>query len=445
MAPKVRKLLSKCAKQGVNCIATNYRFMLRFLTFSLFVLLWGNAALAQERNTNHPDHLDKPYVVLISLDGFRWDYVERFQPPHLSAFIEEGASAEAMIPVYPSKTYPNHYSIATGMHPNQHRLVGNSFYDAEKDMVYGISKRDIVEDGSWYGGTPIWVNAEKQGMVSASYFFVGSEADIQGMHPTYFFPYDGTVPNAARVEQMLDWLRMPPANRPHLIAGYFSDMDDAGHRYGPNDDENIKNAIFRLDEDLGLLFDGVRKLDIPVNIIIVSDHGMAEVRYEQLIPLEALESEEEYLLVSQGALVQLYLKEGVNPEAVVSRLKSLPQAEHYAVYPVSEFPYYVGSPLDPRIGDIIVLPHFPGYFSSARSLGFMKNMDRTIMGEHGYTTDHKEMHGIFYARGPAFGKGATVPAFENIHVYPLICEILGLETPEEVEGEEEVLRPLLKE
>lgn len=418
--------------------------MRRHLLFLLLSFAFLACTTAQEPGTNAPSQLNKPYVLLISLDGFRWDYVERFQPPHLTAFIEEGVAADAMVPCYPSKTFPNHYSIATGMRPMQHRLVGNSFYDAKKGKVYSTSKRDIVQDGSWYGGTPIWVNAELQGMVSASYFFVGSEADVKGVRPSYFYYYDGSVPNEKRVEKMLEWLALPEAHRPHLIAGYFSDMDDAGHRYGPNDDENIKKALFDLDEVLGQLFDGVKKLDIPVNIIIVSDHGMAEVTLDQLIPFEPLESEEDYMLVSQGALLHIYLKEGANADSVIHRLRSLEWAEHYTVCRAVDFPYYIGPRLDPRVGDIIVLPDFPWYFTSSRSFAFLKNMGRGVMGEHGYPTAYREMHGIFYAAGPAFEPGARVKAFENIHVYPLICEILGLTVPSEVEGSKEVLKGVLR-
>lgn len=418
--------------------------MLKHCLFLLFLLAFTTCTSAQDQKTNRSDQLEKTYVVLVSLDGFRWDYVERFQPPHLTAFIKEGVAADAMVPCYPSKTFPNHYSIATGMRPMQNRLVGNSFYDAKKDKVFAVSKRDIVQDGSWYGGTPIWVNAELHGMVSASYFFVGTEADVKGVRPTYYYNYDGSVPNEKRVEKILEWLKMPEDKRPHLIAGYFSDMDDAGHRYGPNDDENIKKALFDLDEVLGQLFDGVKKLDIPVNIIIVSDHGMAEVSLDQLIPFEPLESEEDYILVSEGALLHIYLKEGANADSVLHRLRSLEWAEHYTVCKATDFPYYIGPRLDPRVGDIIVLPDFPWYFTSSRSFAFLKNMGRGVMGEHGYPTAYREMHGIFYAAGPAFEPGARVKAFENIHVYPLICEILGLSIPGEVEGSIEVLKGVLR-
>ncbi|MCB9283255.1 MAG: alkaline phosphatase family protein [Lewinellaceae bacterium] len=418
--------------------------MIRSWVFLLIFLLHAGIFQAQESKTNQPGQLNKPYVVLVSLDGFRYDYVERFNPPHLTKFIEEGVQAESLVPCFPSKTFPNHYSIATGMRPMQHRLIGNEFFDPQRQKIYAISKRDIVEDGSWYAGTPIWVNAELQGMVSASYFYVASEADIKGVRPSYYFKYDGSVPNDRRVDQVLAWLKLPPANRPHMIALYFSDMDDAGHLYGPNNDEELGKVLMKLDEDLGRLFDGVRKLDIPVNIILVSDHGMAEVKVDQLIPIEPLESDSEYILTSEGALLHIYLKEGIDADAVCQRLQSLEWADHYSVCKASEFPYYLGPNLDPRVGDILVMPDFPYYFTRSRTLGFLKNIGRTVMGEHGFATVYPEMRGIFYARGPAFNSGAKVGSVENIHIYPLICKILDLSVPPEVEGSLEVLTPLLK-
>jgi predicted AlkP superfamily pyrophosphatase or phosphodiesterase len=416
------------------------KFALRFLwAIALPIFAFG-----QDVKQNDPLHLDKPYVILISLDGYRYDYVERFRPPHLSRLIAEGAQAESLLSVFPSKTFPNHYSIATGMYPNQHRLVGNSFYDAEKGAVYGTSKRDLVEDGSWYGGTPLWVNAEQNGMVSASYFFVGTEADIQGVRPTYYYLYDGAVPNSARVGQVLEWLQLPPENRPHFIACYFSDLDDTGHRVGPNNDEVLRKAVMNLDEDLGRLFDGVRSLDLPVHIILVSDHGMAEVKLEDLIPIELLESEEEYLLVSQGALLHLYLKEGADIDSVCVRLRGLEQAAYFTVYKAADFPHYKGEVLDPRVGDVLVLPNFPHYFTRARTLAFFNREGRKVMGEHGFLPEIRDMHGIFYAWGPAFPAGRKVGSFENIHIYPLICKLLGLPVPEEVEGKLEVAKGVME-
>lgn len=163
----------------------------------------------------------EPIVILISLDGFRYDYVERFKPENLSRFISEGVKAESMVPSFPTKTFPNHYTIATGLKPEHHGLVDNSFYDPKKDLTYGIGKKEIVQDGTWYGGTPLWVLAEQNNMVAASYFFVGSEADVQGVRPSYYYEYDGRVSNMTRITEVFKWLELPEEKRPRLITMYF--------------------------------------------------------------------------------------------------------------------------------------------------------------------------------------------------------------------------------
>ncbi|NUN99323.1 MAG: alkaline phosphatase family protein [Saprospiraceae bacterium] len=384
------------------------------------------------------------YLILISMDGFRWDYVERFQPPQLKAFIAGGVQAEGLIPCYPSKTFPNHYSIATGMYPNNHGLVDNSYFDLNKNARYAISNREMVEDGYWYGGTPIWVQAAKAGMVTASYFFVGSEAAVQGIRPRYYYRYDGSVPNQQRVDQVIAWLRLPEAERPRLITLYFSDLDDVGHRYGPNADEPLREKLLALDTILGRLFDGVAKTGLPVNIILVSDHGMSPIAISNLLPVEAVTDEERYTSVSNGALVHLYLKAGTDPEAVYNGLKA--RAEHYQVYRVREVPYFEVPPTNLRWGDLIIVPDPGFYFVNSRAKGTRQTSGPAEIGEHGFDTANRDMHGIFYARGPAIKEGGLrLPAFKNIHVYPLMCAILGLDVPADVDGRGDVLQGALRE
>ncbi|NNC35077.1 MAG: alkaline phosphatase family protein, partial [Croceitalea sp.] len=264
--------------------------------------------------------LDKPYVILISLDGFRWDYVEKYKPPHLSNFIDMGVKAESLIPSFPSKTFPNHYTIATGMYPDNHGLLGNSFYSTQKKLKYSIGNREMVEDGTFYGGSPIWVQAAKAGMVTASYFFVGSEANIQGMHPTYYFKYDGATKNETRVTQVLDWLAMPAKKRPHMITMYFSDMDDVGHRFSPDNDALLEKALMNLDEQLGVLFEGVAATGLPVNMLIVSDHGMATLETTNFIALEDIANDSLFLATNNGALVNIYPRENISTDTVFQYL-----------------------------------------------------------------------------------------------------------------------------
>ena len=391
---------------------------------------------------NSKTALAQPYLILISLDGFRWDYVERFQPPNLLKFINKGVQAESLIPCFPSKTFPNHYSVATGMYPDHHGLVDNSFYNFDKKEIYKISNRQIVQDGTWYGGTPIWVQAAKSGMVTASYFFVGSEADVQGIRPSYYYNFDRNVPNKERVQQALDWLKMPAKKRPHLITMYFSDMDDMGHSFGPNNDAKLKDALFSLDTVLGDLFNGVKRLGLPVNIIIVSDHGMLEVPTENYMPNESIENEELYHIISNGAIVHVYPKDISQTDSIYDYLKS--KENHFKAYKTADTPQFEIVPKNKNWGSVQVVPDKGWYFTSQRNIGFKKGRNKKINGEHGFDSNYKELHGILYANGPAFKNGHVVPSVKNIHIYPVMCEILGLDIPKDIDGELKILKGALK-
>jgi len=273
--------------------------MRKILSISFLLFLIIGKVFSQDSTKN--------YVILISLDGFRYDYVERFKPENLSKFISEGTAAEALIPSFPTKTFPNHYTIATGLKPEHHGIVDNNFWNPEKELRYSISNRAVVTDGSWYGGTPLWVLAEQNEMTAASYFFVGSEADIQGVRPSYYYDYDGRVPNLQRISKVFDWLQLPEDERPQLITMYFSDMDDTGHRYGPDNDEQLSKTLKRLDRELGALFEGLKSLDLPINIVLVSDHGMQAVPKEKLINLAPLVEGINARVVNSGALVHLHI------------------------------------------------------------------------------------------------------------------------------------------
>lgn len=385
---------------------------------------------------------DSQYLLLISLDGFRWDYAERFQPPNLMKFIAAGVRAESMLSCFPSKTFTNHYTIATGMYPNNHGLVDNSYFDREKNLVFGMGRRELVQDGSWYGGTPIWVQAAKAGMTTASFFFVGSEADVQGVRPSYYYNYDGAISNDQRVQQALDWLKLPPAERPRFITLYFSDMDDVGHRHGPNADDRLREKLLALDASLGRLFDGLDATGLPVNVIIVSDHGMSPISISQLLPIEQLEDNERYRTVNNGALAHLYLNSDTDGEAVYRDLKA--KEQHYRVYRTAEVPFFETPPTNPRWGEFIAIPDEGHYFVNVRTMGSRKSAGQAEIGEHGFDPERRDMHGIFYAKGPALKAGMTIPSFKNIHVYPLMCRILGLELPAEVDGKAEVLEGVLR-
>jgi len=413
---------------------------LSFLVFDLqcqVAIVPPNAVLE-----NAPEHLDKPYVILISLDGYRYDYTKRFQPKHINTFIEKGVQAASLIPVFPTKTFSNHYAIATGMYPENNDIVDNTFYDPARKAIYKMSDREKVENGTWYKGTPIWVQAAKQGMVTASFFFVGSEANVQGILPSYYYRYDGSIANERRTAQIIEWLKLPAKQRPHLITLYFSDVDSEGHRVGPNNDEVLQKVVHKIDETLGSFFEDLNQLQLPINIIIVSDHGMAEIPNDHLINDEPLEDDARWTTVSSGSLVHIYLKEGIDKEQVYKELKA--KENHFKVYKTNESPFYKANPNNPRNGEILAIADFSYNFSDARRIALSKVNSSGVSGQHGFPAEYQDMHGIFYAHGPAFKGGKTIESFENIHIYPLICTLLELDIPKEVDGKAAVLKPTLK-
>src|SRR5690606_7808089 len=239
---------------------------MRFI-FWLFLSI-GFAACAQQK--------DRPYVILMSFDGFRNDYVTKYNLPNFKQFIKNGAAAEGLIPSFPSKTFPNHYTLVTGLYPGHHGLVDNHFYDKDLALAYTMRNRNMVENPKFYGGTPLWQLAQQHGLKSASCFWVGSETPVQGEFPTYYYPYNESMPNKKRVDQVIDWLRLPKKQRPQFISLYFSVVDSEGHSTGPNSEE-LKNTTLEADSLLGYLMQGLKKIKLPVNVILVSHHGMYEL------------------------------------------------------------------------------------------------------------------------------------------------------------------------
>jgi len=409
-------------------------------TWSIFVItiLFFTNAFSQEK---------EKYVILISLDGYRYDYTERFQPENITKFINSGTAAESMISSFPSKTFPNHYTIATGMKPENHGLVNNSFYDPEKDLVYSMADRNIVEDGSWYGGTPLWVLAEENGMKAASYFFVGSEANVKGVRPSYYYNFDNEVPNLTRISKVFEWLQLPEDERPRLITLYFSDMDNIGHRYGPDNDEQVGNSLERLDRQLGALFEGLKSFDLDINVFIVSDHGMTNVPKGNLINLDSLTEGIAARVVNNGALAHLHLENPTQIEEVY--LKLLKNGGPLKISKIADLEYYKNiDKYRDRLGDIIILPELGYYLATTQ--GMVNYQTRSarfktdVFGEHGFSPEYKDMDAIFYAQGPSIKEGLLIPSFQNIHVYPIICKILGLPIPDDIDGQLEVLLPILK-
>lgn len=381
-----------------------------------------------------------PYVVMVSFDGFRYDYAERYNLPNFKRMIREGASAEALIPSFPSKTFPNHYTLVTGLYPGNHGLVDNEFYDPAQKKLYATKNRTMVEDPSFYGGVPLWQLARQHGMKSASFYWVGSEAKILGTFPDHYRLYDAKVKNEERVNQTIDWLKLPAKDRPQFISLYFSFVDTEAHTSGPTSLQT-QQVLHTADSLLGMLMTKIGKLKLPVNIVVVSDHGLHEMKREEKVFRYVNQlintTDPTVVFANAGSQVHFYTK---RIDSLYVVLKS--QANGFNVYKQSEFPerwHYRNQ----RSGDIMIVADPGTYFLSApRDLSDWEGKGN--FGEHGYDPAlTEEVNGIFYAMGPNVKRGLKLKPFENIHVYPFVAKILGLRTPE-IDGDGNVLEAIYR-
>lgn len=349
-----------------------------------------------------------------------------------------------MIPSFPSKTFPNHYTIVTGLYPQNHGIVENNVFDRGFNATFTMSNREEVQNGRWWLGEPIWITAVKQGQKAAPYFWPGSEAEITGVRPTYWKPYDGKVSNESRVDTVLSWLDLPPDERPAFLSLYFSDVDTAGHDFSP-DSVETHNAVLKVDNDLGMLIDGLkaRRIFEQVNLIIVSDHGMATQDPNNVVIVDELfDTNLTEKILWTDEIVSIFPKEG-KEDAIYETLKA--KLPHQAkIYRKSELPARLHYSNSPRIAPLLVLPDEGWRLMTRKRFDEMKADGRLkrSRGGHGYDNELASMRAIFIAHGPAFKKGIVIEPFENIQVYNVMCRILGLK-PAHNDGNDSVITAVL--
>jgi len=296
---------------------------------------------------------NRQYVVMLSMDAFRWDYPDSIPTPNLDYIAETGVKAKSLKPCFPSKTFPNHYSIATGLYPDHHGIVQNSFYDPEIDKYYAIRMREAVEDGNFYGGEPIWNTAEKQGVKTASYFWVGSEADIQGMRPSRWKKYDHHFPYEQRIDSVIAWLQLPEKERPHLILWYINEPDDIGHSAGPGSME-VREKVMYLDSLVGVFTRKVEQLPIAgkINLIFTADHGMGTIdSSRQLILSQHLD--EEWVTQVQGSNPSYNIQ--TLPEYYDTVYTVLSNLDNIKAWKSGEIPAHLHYGTNPRTLDFVVV------------------------------------------------------------------------------------------
>lgn len=384
----------------------------------------------------------KPTVILISLDGFRYDYLDKYHAPAMEALARDGVRAKWMIPSFPTKTFPNHYTIVTGLYPEHHGIVENNVYDFGE--VFTMDKRNEVRNPKWWWGEPIWVTAEKQGQLASSYFWPGSEAKIMDTWATYWRSYNGKVPNTMRIDEVLKYLDEPVAKRPTMLVSYFSQTDDVGHEFGPDSTE-MKYAVLEVDMYIKRLMDGLkaRKIDNKVNVIIVSDHGMANVNVNNKTLLDDyFDFDMADKILWTNEIVQIFPKKG-KTDAIYNKIKDL---AHTTCWKKEQIPARLHYNEGRRIAPIVCSSE-EGWITSShkRYDDWYKDMperDRP-RGAHGYDNKYQSMMATFIAHGEAFKKGYVAEPFENIEVYNLMCSILGLK-PAKNDGDLERVKHMLK-
>ena len=362
-----------------------------------------------------------PAVLLVSIDGFHPDYMDPEVTPNLARLAEQGVRAEALIPSFPTKTFPNHYTLVTGLRPDSHGLVANNVWDPEMKARFGLGDREAVGNPLWYGGEPVWVTAERHGMTTATLFWPGSEAPIGGVWPTHWMPYDGDMAHRDRVDWVLARLAGQVGPAVGFATLYFDDVDGAGHRFGPAAPET-RAAAARVDTTLGYLLDGLERLGLDhVNLILVSDHGMSQLSRNRVIFLDDYIDPEATRVVDWNPVLAVW-PDSAGVDSVYAALRG--KHPHLHVYRPSEIPerYEFGS--HQRVAPIIGIAD-PGWSIATREY-FERNPDGFEGGNHGYDQLSEDMRALFVAVGPVFRRGAVVRPFPNVDVYEIIMHVLGL-------------------
>ncbi len=363
---------------------------------------------------------EQPYVLMVSFDGFRYDYMEKTDTPNFDYLRDQGTKAESMQPIFPSKTFPNHYAIATGAYAGTHHLMANKFYSEEFDDFYAIGDDSKVTDGKWYKAEPIWVTAERQGVKAASYFWVGSEAAIKGIKPSIVKKYEHNFPYEARIDSVMAWFQLPEEKRPHLVLLYFDEPDSDGHKLGPENPE-LHKTIQYMDGILGKILTGIENLPIAekIDLILVSDHGMTTVGKGQTINITpVLPDIDNVRKFFGGPVTQIHLIDNSpeKVEEVFAALKELPRITTYRFQDIPERFHFKNN----ITGDLLLVAQ-EGWIISGDADAY------SSAGTHGYDPAVKNMHGIFYAMGPDIKSNYRIGSFENVNVYPLVCELLGIQ------------------
>lgn len=420
----MRNFIYSC-RQGL-CLLT---FCIAFLTAAAQV---DSTQRVVPNRHNSAAQAKKPYVILICGDGFRYDYAQKYQAKNLLTLSAGGIRAEYMIPSYPSITHPNHFALVSGLYPAHSGIVGNNFYDPKLKKSFKSSK------GYWFDREPIWVTAEKQNMLTASFFWIDASTPMKGVLPTYYYKMNENkdVFIEGRVKAIKNWLSLPEDQRPHFIAFYFPDADHAGHKYGP-DAPQTQKAVQFIDDAVGQINAVAQASGLPVNFIFVADHGMTKVDQKHPILTPSVIDTNKFIINNQRALINLYAKDQSAIPPTYTKLKAAAADGGYDVYLNKDMPpeLHYGGADDryKRVGDIILMAHWPRMFNA-----------KPNPATHGYNPfTVKDMGASFFAWGPAFKQHLEIAPFKNVEVYDVMTKILGIK-PQPNDGTGALAKEILK-
>jgi predicted AlkP superfamily pyrophosphatase or phosphodiesterase len=374
------------------------------------------------------------YTVIISLDGLRWDYLDTYDVPFMQQLAREGVKA-VMQPSFPSKTFPNHYTLATGLTPDHHGIISNVFWDRERGVEYSLRNKETRSKGYYYGGDPVWLTAKHQGVKTATVFWVGSDVAIQGEHPTYWRDYQTEqMDYPGRVDEIIRLLKLPEKDRPHLVMAYFEEPDRSGHNYGP-----MHRMTRRAVEDMDLLLSGLwaRIQLLPfadkVNLIVTGDHGMASVDPKRFVDIDDVLPKHWYERFCNDYPTLIYASA---PQYIDSICDALQGVDHIRAWKKADLPAYLGYGTNKNMGDVVVLPDVGWLFADKPS--------KKQRGSHGFDHTAADMQVGFRAIGPDFKVGyEKADRFRNVCIYPLLCYLLGVQ-PSPNDGDLDEVRDMLR-
>jgi predicted AlkP superfamily pyrophosphatase or phosphodiesterase len=404
---------------------TTMRWYTKLATAALAALLPACPTLPAQAQPSAaaPAEVRAPVTILVSIDGFRADYLDRGITPTLSALAADGVRA-AMRPSFPTKTFPNHYAIVTGLRPDRNGIIANKMEDARRPgKVFTMS---TLNPFWWDEAEPVWVAAEHAGIRTGPFYWPGAAVKVHGTWPSDWAGFNHDLPNSQRVDAILDWLRRPAAKRPRFLTLYFNTVDDAGHDFGPDAPETDK-AIAEADSQIAALRRGLAELGQPANLIILADHGMAEISPARTIKLDRIADPADWRAVEDGVYVSLHARPG--RQAALEKALLRPH-DHMQCWRKADIPERLHYGRNSRV---------PPYFCLA-DIGWQISAlppDPDWVpghGNHGWDNKEPQMLALFVANGPAFAHGVTLPTFDNVDVYPLLRDLLGLPPAKDVDG-----------